>query len=137
MPEIRVTRLPRVAVAAVLAIVACVSLTPPRGGGANVPVVRGVYKPGSEQIVRIALETSAKELPAGMRPGSVGLAGDGFVSWNGKRYRGTLEISQTDSGYLVVNNLPMDSYLRGVVPLEIGSGPGTGCGGANVCLQTP
>ncbi|HJQ53900.1 MAG TPA: SpoIID/LytB domain-containing protein, partial [Gemmatimonadaceae bacterium] len=32
-----------------------------------------------------------------------------------------LEISQTDSGFLVVNKLPMDDYLRGVVPLEIGN----------------
>jgi stage II sporulation protein D len=44
-----------------------------------------------------------------------------FVLWNGKRYRGELLISQTDSGYLIVNQLPMDSYLRGVVPLEIGN----------------
>lgn len=43
------------------------------------------------------------------------------VTWNGKRYRGELVISATDSGLLVVNRLSMDSYLRGVVPLEIGN----------------
>jgi stage II sporulation protein D len=50
------------------------------------------------------------------------LPSDGsFVVWDGKRYRGTLVLSATDSGLFVVNHLPMDSYLRGVVPLEIGS----------------
>jgi stage II sporulation protein D len=44
-----------------------------------------------------------------------------FVVWNGKRYRGDLIINAGDSGMLVVNRLPMDSYLRGVVPLEIGN----------------
>jgi stage II sporulation protein D len=81
-----------------------------------------VYKPGSEQLVRIALETAAKELPPEIAgSGVVQPAADGFVTWNGKRYRGTLEISRTDSGFLVVNKVPMDSYLRGVVPLEIGN----------------
>jgi stage II sporulation protein D len=46
---------------------------------------------------------------------------DSFLIWNGKKYRGTITFTRTDSGFLVVNSLPMDSYLRGVVPLEIGS----------------
>jgi stage II sporulation protein D len=41
--------------------------------------------------------------------------------WDGKPYRGEIIISPTDSGLLVVNRLSMDSYLRGVVPLEIGN----------------
>ncbi len=44
-----------------------------------------------------------------------------FVTWNGKRYRGEIMINPADSGLLVVNRLTMDSYLRGVVPLEIGN----------------
>lgn len=44
-----------------------------------------------------------------------------FLIWNGKKYRGDLIITRTDSGFLIVNRLPMDSYLRGVVPLEIGN----------------
>jgi stage II sporulation protein D len=44
-----------------------------------------------------------------------------FLLWNGKKYRGAIIITRTDSGFLVVNSLPMDSYLRGVVPLEIGN----------------
>jgi stage II sporulation protein D len=48
-------------------------------------------------------------------------AGESYVTWNGKRYRGQLLITATDSGLLVVNKVPLESYLRGVVPLEIGN----------------
>jgi len=48
-------------------------------------------------------------------------ANNPFVVWDGKRYRGELVITPTDSGLLVVNRLSMDDYLRGVVPLEIGN----------------
>lgn len=112
------------AVFALIGIAACVSLTPPRGS-ADVPVVRAGYKNGREQIVRIALATAARE---GYDPGSAKgpvvvrpEANGSFVVWNGKRYRGELVITPTDSGMLVVNRLPMDDYLRGVVPLEIGN----------------
>ena len=43
-----------------------------------------------------------------------------FVTWNGKRYRGELIITPRNGGLLVVNRLGVESYLRGVVPLEIG-----------------
>jgi stage II sporulation protein D len=101
---------------AILGVAACVSLSSPRGGGGvgNVPVVRGTFKGGAQQQVRIALETAAEK-------GPVTAEADSFQIWNGKRYRGTITFTRTDSGFLVVNSLPMDSYLRGVVPLEIGS----------------
>jgi stage II sporulation protein D len=146
----------------VLGVAACVSLSSPRGNGGvgNVPVVRGAYKSGTQQEVRIALETAAKsgivsatgtwevvqggdeilQMPNATMsdfpltfdsvrgrhtpPGSQMLArsvGGSFLIWNGKKYRGDIAVISTDSGYLVVNRLPMDSYLRGVVPLEIGS----------------
>lgn len=54
--------------------------------------------------------------PVTVRPASGAL-----VKWNDKRYRGELVITKADSGALVVNVVPMDSYLRGVVPLEIGT----------------
>lgn len=38
-----------------------------------------------------------------------------------KRYRGALRLVPTDSGLLTVNVLPLEDYLRGVVPLEIGN----------------
>jgi stage II sporulation protein D len=43
-----------------------------------------------------------------------------FVTWNGKRYRGELEIRATSEGLLVINRLPVEDYLRGVIPLELG-----------------
>lgn len=43
-----------------------------------------------------------------------------FVTVGGKRYRGDITIHPTDSGMIIVNRLPMEEYLRGVVPLEIG-----------------
>lgn len=45
---------------------------------------------------------------------------DGRVSWESRRYRGELRYLATDSAVLVANVLPIDDYLRGVVPLEIG-----------------
>ncbi len=46
---------------------------------------------------------------------------DGFVQYNGRRYRGELWFAATDTGILVVNRLPVEEYLRGVVPGEIGT----------------
>ena len=48
------------------------------------------------------------------------LADDALVSVNGKRYRGEVLLVPSQSGVVVVNRLPMEWYLRGVVPLEIG-----------------
>jgi stage II sporulation protein D len=110
------------AIAATLGVAACVSLSP-RPGPGKVPVVGGQYKNGRDQIVRIALATAAREGPA-VNPAEGVLVvrpENGFVQWNGKSYRGELVITATDSGLLVVNRLPMDDYLRGVVPLEIGN----------------
>ena len=113
-----------IATTAVLGVASCVSLSPP-GGSGSVPVVGGRYKNGRDQIVRIALATAAREgadLGSGRGPLVVRAEpGNPFVVWNGKRYRGELVITATDSGMLVVNRLSMDDYLRGVVPLEIGN----------------
>jgi stage II sporulation protein D len=110
----------------VVGVAACVSLVSPGPGGGNVPVVRGQFKNGRDQTVRIALATAARDtgLNLGSAKGPVVIrpeANGSFVAWNGKRYRGELVITATDSGLLVVNRLPMDDYLRGVVPLEIGN----------------
>jgi stage II sporulation protein D len=164
-----------IAAAAVLGVVACVSLVSPKVGPGNVPVVRGSYKNGAEQIVRVALATNAPEgnlsatgawqlferdgqqlvaegaanqqwtisrfgdcAGGGHCDWKIALSSAGpaeyrdgplvarpqkgaVVRWNGKPYRGELVISATDSGLLVVNRVSMDSYLRGVVPLEIGN----------------
>ena len=44
-----------------------------------------------------------------------------LVQYQGRRYRGELWFTATDSGILVVNRLPVEDYLRGVVPLELGT----------------
>lgn len=45
----------------------------------------------------------------------------GFLQFKGKRYRGDLTLGLGDGDKLhTVNTLPVEEYLRGVVPLEIG-----------------
>lgn len=143
-----------IAACALLGVAACVSLSSPRGGAGNVPVVRGIYKIGAIQRVRILIAASAPDVRIGatgewvlfnLGSGSpigrfqsgqeislsaIGLSNgsvvarpftNSYLTWNGKRYRGEFLISATDSGPMVVNRLSMDSYLRGVVPLEIGT----------------
>lgn len=45
------------------------------------------------------------------------------ILYAGKRYRGELHVSPTDSGLLITNRIGVEDYLRGVVPLEIGNRP--------------
>ena len=48
---------------------------------------------------------------------------DSGVRWEGRRYRGRLEVYLNDRGRLnLVNELPLEQYLRGVVPRELGPG---------------
>lgn len=46
--------------------------------------------------------------------------GDGFLMIGGKPYRGEAELMPTADGLTVVNEVPMELYLLGVVPFEIG-----------------
>ena len=46
---------------------------------------------------------------------------DGQITFGTKRYRGELIITATAQGLTVVNRLNMDDYVKGVVPLEIGT----------------
>lgn len=43
-----------------------------------------------------------------------------FLLFSGKRYRGEILVAPAGQALLVVNRLGIESYLRGVVPLEIG-----------------
>ncbi len=96
------------------------------GGGQSV-LLRG----GRDDIWRIERQSSGRlravgsggtatawrEGPLVLRP----IARETLVMSNGKRYRGEIRVlAATDSGMLVVNHLPLEDYLRGVVPLEIG-----------------
>jgi stage II sporulation protein D len=46
---------------------------------------------------------------------------DGQITFNGRRYRGELAITAGGDGLVVVNRVNMDDYIKGVVPLEIGT----------------
>jgi len=48
-------------------------------------------------------------------------SGSALLAVNGKHYRGELLFVPKDTGVVVVNRVRMDDYLRGVVPLEIGT----------------
>jgi stage II sporulation protein D len=58
-----------------------------------------------------------RESPIVVRP----LEPGGTIAFNGRHWRGELLVSATDDGLVVVNRVRMDDYLRGVVPLEIGT----------------
>ncbi len=78
-----------------------------------------VTKRGNTLVAtRVDRESSSRQsgplVVRALTPGS-------FVTLGGKRYRGELVVNATDSGILVVNRLSVESYLRGVVPLEIGT----------------
>jgi stage II sporulation protein D (peptidoglycan lytic transglycosylase) len=110
----RASSLRLIAAATVLGVGACVSLSSPRGATTgSVSTVRVGLQPGSRQMVRILLG-------AGADTGTISTDGE-FATFRGKRYRGEIVTVPVDSGRLVVNRLSMDSYLRGVVPLEIGN----------------
>ena len=45
----------------------------------------------------------------------------GFATLNGRRYRGQLAVVGADTALHVINRVDVESYLRGVVPREIGA----------------
>lgn len=56
-------------------------------------------------------------------PASPAAAANSWVRWEGRRYRGRLVVFLNDRGRLnLVNELPIEQYLRGVVPRELGPG---------------
>ena len=63
------------------------------------------------------LSTEYRTGPLVVRPSAWG----GFVVHGGRRYRGELLVHASDAGLTVVNRLPVDDYLKGVVPMEMGS----------------
>lgn len=45
----------------------------------------------------------------------------GTASWNGRRYRGTIDAVPAGAQVAVINRVDLEEYLRGVLPGEIGS----------------
>lgn len=58
--------------------------------------------------------TPGDSLPAVFHPGA------GPVTVDGRPYRGTVEVKPAGAGLRVINILPIEDYLKGVVPCEIG-----------------
>jgi stage II sporulation protein D len=56
-------------------------------------------------------------------PITAAMTSDGFLSYNGRRYRGEIVVRAMPAGLLVLNRVRIDDYLLGVVPLEIGNRP--------------
>ncbi|MGI8499192.1 MAG: SpoIID/LytB domain-containing protein [Gemmatimonadaceae bacterium] len=63
--------------------------------------------------------TSWRDGPLLARP--TDSTGAALMTLNGRHYRGELSIAAQDTGLLIVNRLLVEDYLRGVVPLEIGT----------------
>jgi stage II sporulation protein D len=60
-------------------------------------------------------------LKAANSPVQIKAESNGFMSVGGRTYRGYIEVRKDQSGKLtVINILPMEKYLMGVVPCEIG-----------------
>jgi stage II sporulation protein D len=53
--------------------------------------------------------------------GALVMRANGGVRYAGTTYRGELHLTATPTGVLVVNRVGVEAYLRGVVPLEIGT----------------
>jgi stage II sporulation protein D len=68
-------------------------------------------KPGTQNVV--ARKLAALRLPLRYEPGAAPL------TLNGAAYRGTLIVHRPLGKLTVVNRLPLDRYLRGVVPWEM------------------
>lgn len=69
----------------------------------------------------IRFDGAAVPLPGGTGPVRLEAPGDGLLVVEGLAYRGRLELlAAAEGGVTVVNILPLEEYLLGVVPLEIG-----------------
>ena len=100
---------------------------PGRPGAPPAPAV------DAARTVRVVLSAGAAEVRLANTDGADGLVrtvaaprvilprgGDPLLV-DGNPYRGFVRLIPTDSGVLVINELPVEQYLRGVVPLEIGA----------------
>ncbi|UCD20383.1 MAG: SpoIID/LytB domain-containing protein [candidate division WOR-3 bacterium] len=79
--------------------------------GVDAAVVSGVLGKGFYSDYRVT--------PEGSFPLILGPK-DGRVAVNGRNYRGGLEVRKIDGRLWVINVLDIESYLKGVVPCEIG-----------------
>lgn len=84
----------------------------PEAGVFRIPVPVGealVIRPVGGSPIRFSGEAALTVEPPGV----------GFVEWEGKPYRGSLEIFRSGDGVTVVNRTGLEEYLFGVVPREL------------------
>ncbi|HYW51792.1 MAG TPA: SpoIID/LytB domain-containing protein, partial [Gemmatimonadaceae bacterium] len=67
-----------------------------------------------DQVIRVLLGYTA----SAPQPGREDV---GTVTWNGRRYRGSLDFVGSGNQLAVINRVDLEEYLRGVLPGEIGS----------------
>jgi len=60
------------------------------------------------------------EIKAGSNLGKTEIETEGNCKYGDKIYRGNWSVLSTDSGLTIINTLPIEDYLKGVVPHEIG-----------------
>jgi stage II sporulation protein D len=85
------------------------------GNGDKHKMDPGKYTFGPAFKVKVADTKKAKPLPGPLvfSPGATALA------FNGRGYRGSLQVTRQGAAMQVVNNVPLDLYVRGVVPWEM------------------
>jgi stage II sporulation protein D len=66
------------------------------------------------------IECPEKKWEFSNTPGKTEIETSGDCKYAGKIYRGSWAVLSTDSGIVVINKLPIEDYLKGVVPHEIG-----------------
>jgi stage II sporulation protein D len=108
----------------VLGAVASMSCIPYVGPGRRENLVRVAIECGVEGVqvsgvrdnkyYRDYRVTQSENLPFGLGPR------EGRVTVNGRDYRGSLQVTKVDGRLWVINVLDIESYLKGVVPCEIG-----------------
>lgn len=102
-----------------------VRVSSPRGLRVTDPSTgRPVMTPSGPEPVRLARRGSVVGVEGGGTHRALVLspAGDGeAIALDGRSYRGTLEVYPVPGhGLVVVNQVDLEAYLRGVVPVEIG-----------------
>ncbi len=129
----------------VLALFACAPL-PPLGPVSKIPDTKPAPEPqipdvpqktedtqrSGRHIINVGIsikkEFAAIECPekkwefkAGSNPGKTEIETKGNCKYDDKTYRGNWTVLSTDSGLTIINTLPIEDYLKGLVPHEIGN----------------
>ncbi|HJQ18900.1 MAG TPA: SpoIID/LytB domain-containing protein, partial [Gemmatimonadaceae bacterium] len=76
------------------------------------------YDDAAKRVRAIRPDGQATTWQRGLR---VRVGDEGFLTIDGRRYRGELAFVPQDTGVVLVNRLNIEDYLRGVVPVEMGN----------------